>query len=147
MPHRLPRPLRRLFLLPQQLPLPDFRSREMPPDLWWTRKESRFIEYLIEHVAEAGDNKNFKASTFCGAADHLDLTRTKNSQILRAELRKLWGLVDIIMGVSGWSWSDKYGINFHPSSTTTSRARSGSTLPCFWCSSRIWSHIRASTRR
>ncbi|KAF7358447.1 hypothetical protein MVEN_00895200 [Mycena venus] len=84
---------------------------------WLVADEKRFIEYLIEHVTEAGDNKNFKASTFRGAADHLELTRTrggpktaKSCEQKYCTLQKLWGLVNIIMGVSGWSWSDKDGI-------------------------------------
>ncbi|KAF7345661.1 hypothetical protein MVEN_01585700 [Mycena venus] len=88
---------------------------------WLVADEKRFIEYLIEHVAEAGDNKNFKASTFRGAADHLELTHTrggpktaKSCEQKYRTLRKLWGLVDIIMGVSGWSWSEKDGIKVTP---------------------------------
>ncbi|KAF7349971.1 hypothetical protein MVEN_01298300 [Mycena venus] len=88
---------------------------------WLVADEKRFIEYLIEHVAEAGDNKNFKASTFRGAADHLELTRTrggpktaKSCEQKYRTLRKLWGLVDIIMGVSGWSWSEKDGVKVTP---------------------------------
>jgi hypothetical protein len=35
------------------------------------------VGFLAEHLAEAGDNKNFTPKTFCAAADHLEKTRTK----------------------------------------------------------------------
>ena len=44
---------------------------------WLFEDESRLIEFLVENIAEAGDNKNFTMKTFRACADHLELTRTK----------------------------------------------------------------------
>ncbi|KAJ7718237.1 hypothetical protein B0H16DRAFT_1425954 [Mycena metata] len=91
--------------------------------VWLERDEKHLIEYLIEHKAEAGDNGNFKSSTFRGAAEHLEVTRTKGAkktarscEAKYRQLRKLWALVDVILGVSGWTWSDKKGVNVTPAS-------------------------------
>jgi hypothetical protein len=35
------------------------------------------IEFLAEHLTEAGDNKNFTPKTFRAAADHLEKTCTE----------------------------------------------------------------------
>ncbi|KAJ6550061.1 hypothetical protein B0H19DRAFT_951966 [Mycena capillaripes] len=94
--------------------------------VWLVPDEKRFIEYLVDHVAEAGDNKNFKATTFRGAASHLELTRTrggpktaKSCEQKYRTLRKLWGLVDIIIGISGWSWSDTEGVKVTPATQSS----------------------------
>ncbi|KAJ7842726.1 hypothetical protein B0H14DRAFT_2586179 [Mycena olivaceomarginata] len=69
--------------------------------VWCVPDETGLIKFLAEHLAEAGDNKNFTPKTFRAAADHLEKTRTK--------LHKLQALVDLIMGISGWKWHPNRG--------------------------------------
>ncbi|KAJ6450043.1 hypothetical protein C8R45DRAFT_1128251 [Mycena sanguinolenta] len=59
--------------------------------------------------------------TFCAAADHLELTRTKGGpkpakscQQKYSNLRKLQGIVELIMGISGWKWSNEKGADIDP---------------------------------
>ncbi|KAK7025817.1 hypothetical protein R3P38DRAFT_3355986 [Favolaschia claudopus] len=73
-----------------------------------------------------GDNGHFKAVTFRAAAVHLEKTRTKGGPKTQKScetkyraLRKLWELVDFILGVSGWTWSDRYGVQVTPATQGT----------------------------
>ncbi|KAJ7321924.1 hypothetical protein DFH08DRAFT_969817 [Mycena albidolilacea] len=45
--------------------------------VWRVQDEMGLIEFLAEHLAEAGDNKNFTPKTFHAAADHLEKTCTE----------------------------------------------------------------------
>ncbi|KAJ7924569.1 hypothetical protein B0H13DRAFT_1863803 [Mycena leptocephala] len=56
----------------------------LPPGLptsgdavWLLPDEKALIEYLIDHISEAGDNKNFKPKTLKGTADHVELIGTR----------------------------------------------------------------------
>ncbi|KAJ7932029.1 hypothetical protein B0H13DRAFT_1526525, partial [Mycena leptocephala] len=90
---------------------------------WLQPDEKKLIEYLVEHQAAAGDGTDFKAFTFRGAAIHVNSTRTKGGpnsgksceQKYRA-LRRDWGFVNHIKGVSGFSWSDEHGANISAAS-------------------------------
>ncbi|KAJ7843368.1 hypothetical protein B0H14DRAFT_2212162, partial [Mycena olivaceomarginata] len=93
---------------------------------WLFEDESNLIQYLAQHIAEAGDNKCFTMKTFRAVADHLELTRTKGGpktakscQQKYSNLRKLQALVEIIMGISGWKWSDEKGADIDPSTKDT----------------------------
>ncbi|KAJ7752714.1 hypothetical protein B0H14DRAFT_2405243 [Mycena olivaceomarginata] len=84
--------------------------------VWRVPDEMGLIEFLAEHLAEAGDNKNFTPKTFRAAADHLEKTRTKGGpktfkscQQKYNSLRKLQALVDLIMGIFGWKWHPDRG--------------------------------------
>ncbi|KAJ7675171.1 hypothetical protein B0H14DRAFT_2656617 [Mycena olivaceomarginata] len=48
--------------------------------IWCVPDETGLIEFLTEHLTEAGDNKNFTPKTFCAATDHLEKTCTEASQ-------------------------------------------------------------------
>ncbi|KAF8201924.1 hypothetical protein K438DRAFT_1535690, partial [Mycena galopus ATCC 62051] len=83
---------------------------------WLFKDESSLIEFLVENIAEAGDNKNFTMKTFRACADHLEPTCTKGGPKTAksctqkySNLRKLQGLVDLIKAISGWKWSDEKG--------------------------------------
>ncbi|KAF8216706.1 hypothetical protein K438DRAFT_2007510 [Mycena galopus ATCC 62051] len=83
---------------------------------WLFEDESSLIEFLVENIAEAGDNKNLTMKTFHACADHLEPTRTKGGPKTAkscaqkySNLRKLQGLVDLIKAISGWKWSDEKG--------------------------------------
>ncbi|KAJ7811103.1 hypothetical protein B0H13DRAFT_2384147 [Mycena leptocephala] len=105
----------------------------LPPGLptsgdavWLLPDEKELIEYLVDHISEAGDNKNFKPKTFKGAADHVELIRTrggpktyKSCSQKYNTLRKLQALVDVIKGMSGWKWSDKNGADIDSSTAGT----------------------------
>ncbi|KAJ7931982.1 hypothetical protein B0H13DRAFT_1485777, partial [Mycena leptocephala] len=90
---------------------------------WLQPDEKKLIEYHVEHQAAAGDGTNFKVVTFRGAAIHVNSTRTKGGpksgksckQKYRA-LRRDWGFVNHIKGVSGFSWSDEHGANISAAS-------------------------------
>ncbi|KAJ7787552.1 hypothetical protein B0H13DRAFT_1516628, partial [Mycena leptocephala] len=94
--------------------------------VWLLPDEKELIEYLVDHISEAGDNKNFKPKTFKGAADHVELIRTRGGPKTHKScsqkyntLRKLQALVDVIKGMSGWKWSDKNGADIDSSTAGT----------------------------
>ncbi|KAF8145042.1 hypothetical protein K438DRAFT_1945226 [Mycena galopus ATCC 62051] len=88
---------------PLGLPASGAASWRQPED------EKKLIEYLLEHRAEAGDGTNFKATSFRGAATHVNLTRIKGGpktgksceQKYHA-LRQDWGFAHHIKGVGNW---------------------------------------------
>jgi hypothetical protein len=45
--------------------------------VWLEPDVKGLMEYLVDHLASAGDNGNFKAVTFRGAAEHVDKIRTR----------------------------------------------------------------------
>ncbi|KAF8209966.1 hypothetical protein K438DRAFT_1571813, partial [Mycena galopus ATCC 62051] len=88
--------------------------------------EKKLIEYLLEHRAEAGDGTKFKATTFQGAATHVNLTRIKGGPKTGKSCeqkyctpRRDWGFVHHIKGISGFSWSDGHGANISAASQGT----------------------------
>ncbi|KAF8209046.1 hypothetical protein K438DRAFT_1754098 [Mycena galopus ATCC 62051] len=91
-------------------------------DAAWTElDEKAFIEYLIEHLPEAGDGPNFKKPTLEGAAKAVNLIRTSGGPKTFAscgaklkQLRKFQGFVEKIMTISGWNWDPKKGVNVTP---------------------------------
>ncbi|KIK66368.1 hypothetical protein GYMLUDRAFT_157779, partial [Collybiopsis luxurians FD-317 M1] len=47
----------------------------------WTHDDTvKFIDYLTDHYAEIGDGTNFKAKTFHGAAEVLELSWTAGGE-------------------------------------------------------------------
>ncbi|KAJ7047967.1 hypothetical protein C8F04DRAFT_914258, partial [Mycena alexandri] len=85
---------------------------------WTEADEKALIEHLIDNLDKAGDGKNFKKPVFTSAAAALNLIRTEGGpktfracQNKYSLLRKFQGFVDVIMGISGWHWDPKKGVN------------------------------------
>ncbi|KAK7012648.1 hypothetical protein R3P38DRAFT_2469036, partial [Favolaschia claudopus] len=94
--------------------------------VWLLQDQENLLSYLVDHVADAGDGGNFRAATFRGAAIYMESSRTKGGpktakscESKYRELRKLWKLVRIIQGISGWTWSDKHGVTVTPATQGT----------------------------
>ncbi|KAK7034105.1 hypothetical protein R3P38DRAFT_3496352 [Favolaschia claudopus] len=94
--------------------------------VWLLQDQENLLSYLVDHVADAGDGGNFRAATFRGAAIYMESSRTKGGpktakscESKYRELRKLWKLVQIIQGISGWTWSDKHGVTVTPATQGT----------------------------
>ncbi|KAJ7929431.1 hypothetical protein B0H13DRAFT_1480995, partial [Mycena leptocephala] len=68
--------------------------------VWTVPDEAALIEYLIEHLSEAGDGKSFKTSTFNGAAKSIHKC-----------VPTILLLIRVIKGISGWKWNAEKGVD------------------------------------
>ncbi|KAF8988057.1 hypothetical protein BDQ17DRAFT_1257991 [Cyathus striatus] len=96
------------------------------PTVWVSSEESAFIQYLLDHIAEAGDNGSFKKQTFEAAATHIaqfhqcDAVKTaKMCQNKYGTMHKLYRVVSAIREVSGWTWSDNTGASITEETAST----------------------------
>ncbi|KAJ7858376.1 hypothetical protein B0H14DRAFT_2577787 [Mycena olivaceomarginata] len=84
---------------------------------WLKPDEQSLIVFLLDEKTAAGDNGQFKAVMLPAAAADLNLTCTKGGPKLHLScgrkyrlLHKFWGLVDMIINTSGWTWSDEHSV-------------------------------------
>ncbi|KAJ6544938.1 hypothetical protein B0H10DRAFT_1742385, partial [Mycena sp. CBHHK59/15] len=77
--------------------------------IWTVLYEAALIEYLIEHLLEAGDGKHLNPTTFHGAAKHRESIRTEGGPKAYKSCSGKLNLcyVETIKGVSGWKWDAK----------------------------------------
>jgi hypothetical protein len=60
----------------------------------WTLEDiEAFIDFLIEHKAEAGDDANFKPSVWSGAASEMAKHTTKGARKSAAACKSKWAQV------------------------------------------------------
>ncbi|KAJ7917928.1 hypothetical protein B0H13DRAFT_2439608 [Mycena leptocephala] len=78
--------------------------------VWLHPDEKSLIEYLLDNQAAAGDNGNLRQG---------GPKTSKSCEQKYRVLRKFWGFVDVIKGVSGWTWSDKEGVSVTPATQGT----------------------------
>jgi hypothetical protein len=87
-----------------------------PASVWTAAEEIALLDYLNEHLAEAGDGANFKKATFTQAAIHIapllkhgpekDFKACQNKW---SALKKIYKIIVALQQVSGWHWSDEHG--------------------------------------
>lgn len=66
----------------------------------WTKEDERmFVEWLLEHVSEAGDGGNFKISTMRKAATHLNKHLTKGGLKTGESCKEKWRKVRLSVSV------------------------------------------------
>ncbi|KAF5312245.1 hypothetical protein D9619_003790 [Psilocybe cf. subviscida] len=99
---------------------------------WSLREEASFLNFLIDHRAEAGDGCNFKKATMQQAAQHIQPLHVrggaKTQQTCKNKFtafRKLFRIVRAVQAISGWSWDDNTGasIDVHTASSWDDYAR------------------------
>jgi hypothetical protein len=64
---------------------------------YWTEgDETRLVQFLLDHQAEAGDGANFKASIWNAAADELSKHVTKGGPKTSGSCKSKWERVSIL---------------------------------------------------
>ncbi|KAJ7171315.1 hypothetical protein C8R46DRAFT_993490 [Mycena filopes] len=107
-------------------PAPDSDLPESGASSWTLSDEKALIEYFIDHLSEAGEGNSFKQPTLNAAAIAMNLIRTeggpktaRSCQSKYLLLRKFQGFVDVILGISGWKWDPKKGVDVTPATKGT----------------------------
>ncbi|KAH6902272.1 hypothetical protein BKA70DRAFT_1435428 [Coprinopsis sp. MPI-PUGE-AT-0042] len=91
--------------------------------IWVAREEAALLDFLVAHVAEAGDGGNFKKATFERAlntvSSYHERGPVKTVRMLQNKytaLKKIFRVVEALQRVSGWTWSDTDGCGITPES-------------------------------
>ncbi|KAF8578310.1 hypothetical protein K439DRAFT_1243776, partial [Ramaria rubella] len=88
---------------------------------WSEADEAAFIEYLVEHRADAGDGGGFKTNVWVGLADMLNKLPTDGLSKTASKCRSKWTrahtvytMVMQLKNLSGYKYSDVNGIIVDP---------------------------------
>ncbi|KAJ7054233.1 hypothetical protein C8F01DRAFT_1164491 [Mycena amicta] len=118
-------------MAPPSPPTDTVDTSELPSggkNKWTEDDETKLIRLLSEpdRRAKGGDNMHFTDTVFADVAKHLNLTRTAGSpktvsscRLKWNALRKIYGLVHHIKGMSGWHWDDRTGVSISDASQGT----------------------------
>ncbi|KAF8992398.1 hypothetical protein BDQ17DRAFT_209154 [Cyathus striatus] len=94
--------------------------------IWVSAEEFVLIQYLYDHISEAGDNGSFKKPTFEAAAIDIApfhmrgaVKTAKMCQNKYTTFRKVYRVVIAIKEVSGWTWSDETGASITAETAST----------------------------
>ncbi|KAF8155441.1 hypothetical protein B0H34DRAFT_798629 [Crassisporium funariophilum] len=84
--------------------------------VWTSAKETAYVDFLVDHVAEAGNGGNFKMAMFQRAVSHLApliergaVKTVKTCQNKWTAFCKINRIIRAIQSVSGWVWDNSTG--------------------------------------